>query len=265
MGKSGFKNAKLHGRVLQQTELQKKTVDKIHAFILSENHSQRAVHAGDVLGASIMEGEMYININTDKIIKQLWGYGRFLLLVVIALALVVIYPFITSFVYIGARLFGQPISYLAGGLVANLYAPLLAAFVVMSILIMVRFFYLNVFINKNLLGVEAAPPKVRFKGILVVVIFVVVAVHVVCKSLLAEWNLVQDIPHLAHADFATAEGIVHLYTVPHDLTEETKIQINGIRMEGGIVDGETLVDGATYHIEYLPHSQYVVKYHRVSR
>lgn len=182
---------------------------------------------------------------------------------IIVLSLFITYPFITSFVYMVTRLFGEPVSYLAGGIVGNLYVPLLVILGEMLLFIAIKFIYLNLFINKTLLDVDVKLPKLPSKKILVLLIFVASVIWLVYNSLITEWNLIQDIPHLMHSDFAITEGEVILYEVSHGDIDETLMNVNGIKMEGGNVHGEELVDNAKYHVEYLPHSKYVVEYHRI--
>lgn len=212
-----------------------------------------------------MNGEICINSNmdTDKMKKKQQGYGRFFITFVIVLGLFITYPFITSFVYIGTRLFGVPVSYLAGGIVGNLYVPLLAILGGMLLFIAVKFIYLNLFINKKLLNVEVKLPKLHFKEVLFIMFLVAGAALLVFKSLNTEWNLIQDIPHLAHSDFGVIEGTVVLYEVSHGDDSETKMMVNGMKMDGGFEYKEEVVEKAKYHVEFLPHSRYVVKYHRI--
>jgi len=182
---------------------------------------------------------------------------------VIILILFIVYPFITSFVYIGTSFFGVPVSYLAGGIVGNLYAPLLAVLGCMLLYIAVKFIYLNLSINKKILDADVALPKLRFKKILVILIFMGSAVVFLFSTMETEWNMILDIPHLAYSDFATTDGTVSLYEVSHGDTYETKMIVNGIKMDGGFAYGEEPVEGEKYHVEYLPHSRYVVKYQRI--
>lgn len=157
----------------------------------------------------------------------------------------------------------MPVSYLAGGIVGNLYTPLLAILVGMILFIAIKFIYLNKYINKKLLDTEVKLPNFRFKEILVILFLVVAAVGFVFNSLITEWNLIQDIPHLAHSDFAVVEGEITIYEVSHGDIDEDRMMINGIKMDGGFEYSEKLVDNAKYKVEYLPHSKYVVRYHRI--
>jgi hypothetical protein len=183
---------------------------------------------------------------------------------VILLVIVITYPFITAIVYIGTRFISVPVSYLAGGMVGNLYVPLIAILVGMIFFIAIKCIYLNLYINKKLLDVEVKRTKLTFKEILVILCLVVAGVGLVFNSLTMEWNLIQDIPHLAHSDFAVAEGEITLYEISHGDTSETRMMIDGIKMDGGFEYEEQLVDHAKYYVEYLPHSKYVVRYHRIS-
>ncbi|WP_077360230.1 hypothetical protein [Clostridium saccharoperbutylacetonicum] len=89
---------------------------------------------------------------------------------IIALSLFITSPFITGFVYMVTRLFGEPASYLASGIVENLYVPLLVIWGEMLLFIAIKFIYLNLFINKTLLDIDVKLPKLHFKKILVLLI-----------------------------------------------------------------------------------------------
>lgn len=212
-----------------------------------------------------MEWGICISSNIDKrnLKIKVKRYGRFLGVFVILICLFVVYPLITSFVYIGTRFLGEPVSYLAGGIVGNLYVPLITVLGVMVLFIMVKFIYLNLFINKKLLNIEVKLSNLRFKEALVILILVMASVGLVFNSLIAEWNLIQDVPHLVDSNFAVEEGIITLYEVSHGDVSETLMKVNGIKMDGGIACKEELIDNAKYYVEYLPHSKYVVNYHRI--
>ena len=179
------------------------------------------------------------------------------------MGLFITYPFITAFVYIGTRFFGAPVSYLAGGIVGDLYVPLLAITGGMLFFIAAKFIYLNIAINKKLINVEVKLPKIHFKEILFIMFLVLGTISLVFNSLITEWNLIQDVPHLVHSDFSIIEGTVTLYEVSHGDTDETKMMVNGMKMDGGFEYKEEVEENVKYRVEYLPHSRYVVKYQRI--
>lgn len=65
------------------------------------------------------------------------------------------------------------------------------------------------------------------------------------------------------SNFAAEDGIITLYEVSHGDVSEILIKVNGIKMDGGIAYNGELIDNEKYHVEYLPHSKYVVNYHRI--
>lgn len=200
--------------------------------------------------------------------RKIYKYAALVFVFVIGIALFLMFPFIVPLVYMVTLVFGEPVSYIAGGIVSNLYIPLMVVLIMILIYFAVKFIFLNLALNKAVFGDSilqlAKPPLTRayLKSALITLVgfgFVVVfAFH----SMLNIFNLVLDIQNLASSDFAKMDGTLTLYEVSYDTSTRTFMQINGTRFEGGFSHGGELVEGEKYHVEYLPHSKYVVKYRR---
>lgn len=184
---------------------------------------------------------------------------------IILIFLFITFPFITSFVYIVTLIFGEPVSYIAGGIVSNFYIPILAILGFMTFWIMFKFFILNLFINKAVLGYsEIKHPKFLFNKFFVLLIGLIVVLLFSFNSIRKVTNLTLDIQNLSTSNFSKMEGTLQIYEVTYDITTYTYMKIDGLKFEGGYAKGEELVDGEKYQVEYLPHSLYVVKYHRLA-
>lgn len=200
-----------------------------------------------------------ISIKNDlekDIQKKVKQFLRPLIGIVFSFAFMILIPILVQVVRLITLPFGETVSYIVCEIITSLSVPNLAFMIIMIIVLMVRFISINI----KLGGRIGKPALSHTKYVLLLLIVIVSVFYFSFTSILHIVDLVMDVPHVAAADYLVAEGPLKVFEENHGDSTDYHMNVNGIMFAGRYSYSEKLDEGCKYHIEYLPHSKYVVKF-----
>lgn len=200
-------------------------------------------------------------VNTDnrgiKITNRMNRVARPIIILITSLVLMLMIPVLSGLAAIPFLVMGQQVAaYIACRLIQNLYGP-----IIMVVFIAIFPFICSFVFSLRTKGVHLDKASLKRKAIMLFTLTLCICMTYNSFKNIA--NLILDIGVIAESNYAEEDGRLELYDVTYGDNDSTFIKINDIKFEGGNVQAGVLIEGDHYHVEYLPHTKYVVKYKHI--
>ncbi len=195
-------------------------------------------------------------INNKGIKLSIISFSAYLIMFLIFILLVL--------VFIGAMfsgllviIIGPIYTYMIRSLIMGLIVPLCIIFIIAFLLkIFAAFFQTNLLnIIKNY---SAQFPSKAMKQTAVIIIACVFAVFFLAGQTQKTFNVVIDIPNVINHQYGSIDGIVEIQTDTGD--NSPFVLVDNITFNEGFVFKPGIINGKRYHVEYLPHTRYIVDF-----
>lgn len=203
--------------------------------------------------------------NTNQMNKGLSEFKNFVITVILIIFTMIIIPFTPLFLMPLGLLIGEPKAYIIQNILYNSYVPLSLILIFMLSKIFFRFLQLG---NKVSVGF----PSIVFikESLKPGIIFLMLLVGIISFSITTLrniTNLLLDIPSAINCEYAQTDGVLKFIPSGRADDDIDIAVINGLRFDGGYAFyyRDKLLEGKSYHVEYLPHSKHIVKATQISQ
>ncbi|MBP2652731.1 MAG: hypothetical protein H6Q73_300 [Firmicutes bacterium] len=210
-------------------------------------------------------------LDINKFKKGLFEFRNFVIVFILIIFIMIIIPFTPLVLVFFIFIIGEPTTYIIQNIIYNLYGSLLLILLFMLLIVFFRIQGLIYNFNVGIKYIALNKALLKQMVIFLVALFLILMFSVTSFKNLN--NLIADIPHSVQHDYAKMDGVLKL--VPSKCVKESDdVMINGIQFEGGIShfnneksfeEGfrgsihRNFFEGKLYHVEYLPHSKYIVR------
>jgi len=138
----------------------------------------------------------------------------------------------------------------------GLIVPLFIVFIIFFLLkIFLAFFKVN--FTTIFSALKLKYKNQLFKKALLLVIISVMFISFLVKVNRRTINTILDIPHSINHEYLEIDGVVYIHNA---MDSPNFVMVDNIRFDDGYVYDSAVVDGNIYHVEYLPHSKFIVKF-----
>lgn len=185
--------------------------------------------------------------------KQIARIVRPICTLIVSLVLMLTIPILSGVIALPFFIIGQPEAYIVSRLIQNLYGPLII--IILGTVLK--------WISPSFLIVCARGAKIHkfnFKNILIAFFMIALVTSITYNSFKNYIDLILDIGIVATSNYSQVDGKLKLYEASVGDDDQTFMEVNGIKFSGGNAKLGDLKEGDYYHVEYLPHTKYVVKY-----